>query len=316
MTHESHRSQGLNSDPIEALLRDERVGVLATIVGVEGPSYRPLGAVMAVFEDEQRVGSLSSGCIEKDIALHALAVLATGQPRCIRYGRGSPFIDIKLPCGGGLDILLVPRPDKESLRRLSSKRAARQPVALIIDTQSGEMTLGDAVETGLVGAAFTRFFAPEIRFLVFGKGPEAGTFAALVQSAGYPNLLLSPDDETLEHGKLAGCETRHLHSPGFPADLAVDARTAIVLFFHDHDWEPPILAAAVAHPAFYIGSQGSMMARDARMRDLAALGIDSDALARLRGPIGLLPSARDARTLAISVMAEVLAVANSGPARA
>lgn len=316
MTHESHRRQGLNSDPIEALLRDERAGVLATIVGVEGPSYRPLGAVMAVFEDEQRVGSLSSGCIEKDIALHALTVLATGQPRSIRYGRGSPFIDIKLPCGGGLDILLVPRPDKESLRRLSSKRAARQPVSLTIDTQSGEMTLGDAVDTGLVGVAFTRFFAPEIRFLVFGKGPEAGTFAALVQSAGYPNLLLSPDDETLEHGKQAGCETQHLHSPGFPADLAVDTRTAIVLFFHDHDWEPPILAAAVAHPAFYIGSQGSMMARDARMRDLSALGIDSGALARLRGPIGLLPSARDARTLAISVLAEVLSVANSGPARA
>ena len=83
-----------------------------------------------------------------------------------------------------------------------------------------------------------------------------------------------------------------------------------MLFFHDHDWEPPILAEAVSRPAFYIGAQGSMMARETRMRELAALGLEDAALARLRGPIGLLPSARDPRTLAISVLAEVLDVAN------
>ena len=53
------------------------------------------------------------------------------------------------------------------------------------------------------------------------------------------------------------------------------------------------------------------MARDARNLELEALGIDPAALRRLRGPIGLLHSARDARTLAISVLAEVLSVAGA-----
>lgn len=306
-----HLAQGLNADPIDALLLADRDAVLAVIVGVEGPSYRPLGAVMTVFADTQRVGTLSSGCIEKDIALHALQALESGRPRTIRYGRGSPFIDIKLPCGGGLDILLLPRPDREVLGQLADRRTARTPVTLAIDPVSGALALAEQGETGRAGALFNIRFLQEIRFLVFGKGPEAATFAALVQSAGYPNILLSPDPETLDHGAQLGCETRHLHRPGFPADLRVDARTAVVLFFHDHDWEPPILAAALAHPAFYIGAQGSKLARDVRTRELTEMGIDDAATARLRGPIGLLPSVRDARTLAISVLAEVLAVAAS-----
>lgn len=312
--HETHPSRGLNSDPIEAMLADERECVLATIVGVDGSAYRPLGAVMTVFDDGRRVGSLSSGCIEKDIARHAAEALVTGRPHNIRYGRGSPFMDITLPCGGGLDILLLPRPDKKVLGSLANRRAARLPVTLAIDTESGALEIGNVAKTGALGTVFSIHFLPEIRFLIFGKGPEAATFAALVQSAGYPNLLLSPDEETLEHGAQAGCETQHLRKPAFPADIAVDARTAVVLFFHDHDWEPPILAATVSHPAFYIGAQGSMMARDTRMRELATMVADGGALARLRGPIGLLPSARDPRTLAISVLAEVLAVANTGAA--
>lgn len=305
-------TQGLYSDPIDALLLNDSDSVLAVIVGVEGPSYRPLGAVMTVFDDKRRVGTLSSGCIEKDIALLALETLLAGRPRKLRYGRGSPFMDIKLPCGGGLDVLLVPRPDRKVLRRLQERRTARLPVTLSINLQSGALTLADTGETGTVGSVFNIRFLPEIRFLVFGKGPEAGTFSALIQSAGYPNILLSPDLETLEHGVSMGCETHHLQTPAFPAGLAVDPRTAIVLFFHDHDWEPPILATAVLRPAFYIGAQGSVMARNARMRELEAMGIDGDSLARLRGPIGLLPSVRDARTLAISVLAEVLAVAKDG----
>lgn len=302
---------GLNVDPIDAILSRKEDAVLAVITGVEGPSYRPVGATMAVFDDRQRVGTLSSGCIENDIALHALEALEKGRPVAVRYGRGSPYIDIRLPCGGGLDILLLPRPDRTTLGRLAERRRQRIPCTLRIGRDDGALSLDETGETGWDGAVFRLRLVPDIRFLVFGKGPEAGTFAALVQSAGYPNLLLSPDEETLDHAAAAGCATRHLTAKLFPADLAVDPRTAIVLFFHDHDWEPPILADALPGPAFYIGAQGSRMARDARNRELESLGVGPAALERLRGPIGLLHSARDARTLAISVLAEVLSVAGA-----
>ncbi len=296
-------------DPILSLLSAPDGAVLTVIAGVEGPSYRPVGAMMTVLSREDRAGTLSSGCVESDISLHAMRVAASGKPELVRYGRGSPFVDIQLPCGGGLDILLLPNPDRAVLRDVADRRAARRACTLEIDVNTGAMSLADAGATGLQGGVFRVRFEPDIRFLVFGKGPEAATFASLVQSAGYPNLLLSPDDETLEDASGAGCETRHLTGQKFPADVAVDEWTAVVLFFHDHDWEPPILEHALDTPAFYIGSQGSHRARDLRVAELRAMGVSEDAIARMRGPIGLIPSARDAGTLTVSVLAEVLAAA-------
>jgi xanthine dehydrogenase accessory factor len=92
----------------------------------------------------------------------------------------------------------------------------------------------------------------------------------------------------------------------FPADLSPDERTAIVLFFHDHEWEPSLLFDALKTNAFYIGAQGSQRARDSRNRKLLELGVSEDDLRRLHGPVGLIPSARDPGTLSVSVLAEVL----------
>lgn len=301
-------------DPIEAILEAPDPAVLAVIAKIEGPSYRPLGAMMAILPGEQPskpnwVGSLSSGCVESDIALHAVETLKKGAPRRVRYGRGSPFIDIQLPCGGGLEIALVPDPDRSVLQKIADNRKARIPCALHIELRSGTMRVGASASTRREADDLTILFEPGVRFLVFGKGPEANTFAALVQSAGYTNMLYSPDAETLQHGQAAGCPTSHLVKPAFPDNLAVDDRTAIVLFFHDHDWEPPLLAGALRSDAFYIGAQGSRRARDTRMAALEALGVSKAARARLHGPVGLIPSARDPGTLAVSVLAEILASA-------
>lgn len=303
---------GPNRAPLAALANASGDGVLAVITRTEGPSYRPVGAVMAFLPDDMRIGTLSSGCIESDLALHAAETLQTGAPKTVLYGRGSPYIDIQLPCGGGLEILLVPRPDRNVLETLIETLDGRRPATLVIDRQAG----GIAAHADAAASEADRFavtFEPELQFFIFGKGPEASTFAGLVQSAGYPNLLLSPDEETLEAGRAAGCTTRHLVSKCVPADVVPDGWSSVVLFFHDHDWEPPILERALETDAFYIGAQGSQRARDARMAELEAMSVSAEARDRLHGPIGLVPSARDARTLAVSVLAEVLAVAKAAP---
>ena len=294
------------TDPINAILSHGPGAVLVVIAGVEGPSYRPVGATMAVLDCNTRVGTLSSGCIEADISLLAVTAQA---PQMIRYGHGSPFGDIELPCGGGLDILLLPDPDLDVLADVLANTRARQVCTLAINIETGAMQLTTTGATGRQGATLFVHFDPPVQFMVFGKGPEASTFAALVQSVDYPNILLSPDAETLANAQQAGCLTQHLVLPAFPEDVSVDAHTAIVLFFHDHEWEPPILASAVETLAFYVGAQGSLRARDARMAELVALGVPESKRAAVYGPMGLIPSARDAKTLAVSVLAEVLRVA-------
>ena len=293
-------------DPVQAILDSPDDAVLAIITAVDGPSYRPVGACMAFLGDGRRVGSLSSGCIESDLAIHARKTLDGASPIVIRYGRGSPFHDLELPCGGGLEILLIPHPDHNVLTSLQAQRKARCPVTLWLDRRTGSLTVKPLLDSQPDNATDRVDFQPDPRFLVFGKGPEATAFSLLVHSAAFDSLVLSTDEETLAQVSAAGCPVRHLRKPELPADVRIDQWSAVVLFFHDHDLEPEILAAALASPAFYVGAQGSRRARDARHRILRTMDVPDSQLARLRGPIGLIASARDPRTLAVSVLAEIL----------
>lgn len=284
----------LLADPLQALVPG---AVLAILTGVEGPHYRRPGTVMAFLPDGARVGQITSGCIEGDLAIHAAEASADGRSRRLRYGEGSPFVDLRLPCGGGIDITLVPLADVSAVQQALALRAARRPSRLLIDPDRATVTLTDAE----VPHGITLPLRPPLRIEVAGSGVEAATFAALAHAAGYPVRLLSPDESTRASARMRGVEAQP------PGALATDEWTAVVLFFHDHEIEPPIIAEALAGPAFYIGAQGSLRAQNARRAALAELGVSEEEMARLRGPIGVIRSARDPKVLALSVLAEIVA---------
>lgn len=246
-----------------------RGGVLAMITGIDGAFYRPLGAVMVFPDGAEPVGQLSSGCIEGDLAIHAEAVRRENRSRSLRYGRGSPFLDIRLPCGSGIDVTLVPVEAGAFDATLLAIAARRHAVLAL---------------PGLPSLAIR----PDPKMAVFGTGPEAETFAELARAAGYPV-------ERLEH----------------PETARIDAETAVVLFFHDHEREPDILEMALRSPAFWIGAQGSRTAQTRRLDLLRDEGWDAEALSRLRGPIGLIKGTRDPRVLAVSVLAEIVEAATA-----
>ncbi|WP_404801242.1 XdhC family protein [Aminobacter niigataensis] len=307
----SRRSDGGHHtayDVLSAVLHADEPAALAVITGIEGSAYRRPGTMMALFASGRRVGTLSSGCIEGDLALQAQEVLAEGRPRAIRYGVGSPYMDIQLPCGGGLDITLIPRPTTSILVEIESFYARREPCSLLLEA-GGDLTVVPLGPTGWTKCGYRVALIPDVRFVIFGIGPEAAFFAQVVNSLNYPHLLLSPEEETIRVASAAGCATASLCRGVLPPHLEIDARTAVVLFFHDHSLEPPILTRALASPAFYIGAQGSRKARDRRLETMRRGGALEDNLSRLRGPVGLVPSVREPRVLAVSIFAEILALA-------
>ena len=292
---------GESDFPMDAALSSDPVA-LAVITDVDGPSYRPVGATMVVNGAGRSWGHLSSGCVDKDVILHAQASLATGRGRTLRYGRGSAFIDMQLPCGGGLDIMLFPHPDRRLLAAAQRQLLSRMPATLGLSADGQILPASDA------GTWILRI-VPKLRFIVFGNGLEARCFADLALSIGCPVELFSSDSETLA-GLSCG---RMLAGSAWPKGVEADAHSAILLFFHDHDREPALLESALASKAFYIGAQGSRRAHQARCAALLSRGVAPDSIARLASPFGLIPSARDPRTLAISVMAHVLDRAGHEP---
>lgn len=247
---------------------------LATIVGIEGSFSRRLGSQLAVRPDGATVGSLSDGCLEAQIAADMAAI---GDAKVIRYGQGSATIDFRLPCGGGLDILLQPHPDRMACRQAVRKLAAREKASLDLPSPSSK---------------FTRTYLPSLRLVAFGEGPELEMFGTLARTMGLEIDTRSKHDLSL--GKAAKqCE--------------IDAWTAVVLLFHDHEWEIPLLEQALASEAFYIGAQGGERAVIARSLALTAAGIPEETSARITSPLGTIPACKSPRALALSAISEVVA---------
>jgi xanthine dehydrogenase accessory factor len=92
------------------------------------------------------------------------------------------------------------------------------------------------------------------------------------------------------------------------AILQADRRTAIVTLTHDPKLDDPALDYAVRSEAFYVGALGSRKTHAARLERMRARGIPQEALDRIRGPVGLAIGASTAPEIALSILAEIIAV--------
>ncbi len=303
------REYASNRVPIRALCNAS--GTLAIITQTQGTSYRNVGTMMAFMAKGRRIGSLSSGCIEDDIAEHAAKALATGRATPLRYGLGSPFFDLKLPCGGGLSILLIPNPDRAVLARILALGDARQTAALSVGLYDGSLGLDrDPAPDRLIV-----LLKSELRFWVYGHGVEAIAFAKMTQATGYDVTLFGQESLQSDLSRIGPLNAQTVPSFRSYTCPRPDARTAITLFFHDHENEARLLAQFLPSEAFFIGAQGSLAARTLLLKDLNAMGVAPEHIARLSPGFGLIPSCRDPRTLAVSVMAHVLSVADQAHTR-
>lgn len=293
---------------VEAARAGQR-GLLATITGLTGTGARAVGTHMAVLDDGRSMGSFSSGCVETAIVAEGLDVLRDGRARTVRFGQGSPYIDIRLPCGGGMDVLFLPDPATEALEQALAYLDARRPLTLTLDPAGPVAVSCDAQQAGACwrGGLFTVGHAPPLRLVLLGHGAEMLATLQLARSFGAAVELYSPDDQVVHAGLAEGVRSLRLVSATSPVELQGDTWTAFLFLFHDHDWEPPLIAKALATPSFWVGAMGSPRTQEARRAALAAQGVGEDAAARVRGPVGLIPSSRDPATLALSALAEIVA---------
>lgn len=288
----------------------ERVA-LVTVTDVTGSSVRNPGAQMAVSENGAYAGTLSGGCIERAVIAEAQAAIAARAPHRIAYGAGSPIIDIRLPCGGRVDLLFSPLEGSEGIvDEVLAAHAARGAVSLRLPTSGGsDARIGEDCATAWDdgGATFAVRLPPPLRLVIAGHGGTVEALLALAAPIGATCEVLTPDpDLAARVMQLGTSPVRVLETPRDTASIAGDAWTAFTFFFHDHDWEGELLAHALAQPGFYIGAMGSRKTHADRLDGLKARGLSDAQTARITAPIGLIPSSRDPETLALSALAQVV----------
>lgn len=302
-----NRSAGLaeaaHKTPSQAFMTDDSVAVLrfavealtsgmeaalVTLVAIEGGAARPLGAQMAVREDGLYCGFVSGGCVESAVAFEAMAVIASGQDRKVRYGKGSPWFDIVLPCGGGIDLCIHKLRSVRPLLAVLNSLAQRRPAGLRYCPRTQMLhALEGAPCTGWDNEGFATGYRPRVQIVLHGRSVEAQATATLARAAGF--------------------DVHPFDGPVGSTVATIDADTAVILLWHDLHRELPVLQATLAGNPFYIGALGSQRTHARRVEKLLELGWQQADIDRIKAPIGIFPKARDAQSLALSVLADVAA---------
>src|SRR5207244_2214622 len=106
----AHARLRLVGEAFEAVRRWREGGqavALATVVATRRSAPRPLGSKLAISEAGELAGSVSGGCVESDVAIHAREVIDTGRPKLVSYGIADEDAwEVGLPCGGEIDVFL------------------------------------------------------------------------------------------------------------------------------------------------------------------------------------------------------------------
>ena len=292
---------------------------LVTLIGVEGGAPRQVGAQMAVAEDGSYAGYLSGGCLEQAVVLEAQAVIQSGQNKIVRYGKGSPYFDVKLPCGSGLDLYFDQNISLGCVADIVAFRARREPCVLETVLATGVSTVrhcdegSDTAQSLWQDGALQRVYPSSVRLVLLGNGPGLVGLAVLAVATGIELRISTSDDATRAELDASG-----LSQNLFPAAAPqagglerLDAATAAVLFFHAHDQEPDLLGALLRSKSFYIGAIGNHAVHRERLAILASRGFPLSDLERIRAPVGSIPGAKSKATLAIGVLAELMAEAKA-----
>lgn len=287
-----------------------RTAVLATLYAVDGGAPRGVGAQMAFDETGPLAGFLSGGCVEADVALHAQAVLADGESRRLTYGDGGP-VDIALPCGSRIDVLLEPiRPDDPALAALLAAAADRRLARWRSDGRQRTCTSPDAPDPG-APALVDLVMPPPLRAIVVGADPAALATARLLQEAGVETRLVRPKGPAAAP-PFPVADYRRDAADAVIAQLRPDPWTAVCVMTHDTAVEQAAVAAALRTDAGYVGVLGSRRRGPERVVRLRAEGFDDPDLARLHAPIGLPIGGKAPWHIAIAVAAEVVQTLTAG----
>jgi xanthine dehydrogenase accessory factor len=291
--------------PLAGVQQAGQACVIATLVDIAGSAPRDPGAQMLVTQDEYW-GFLSGGCIEADVARHGREAMAEGAPRLLRYGEGSPWIDIKLACGSGITVLVEPLvAGNPALAALLACHNARRPALWSSDGRARNAAPCDnAPAFTWDGTHYAKLFEPAPRLVLIGEDGAALAAANIAMQAGMEVVLIAPGGPDTPP-PLPGLAYHRSAPAEALAAIGIDQWTAVAVLSHDREDDERGLATALVSEACYVGAIGARARLDARLAKLRGHGVSEAQIARLHAPIGLQGFGKAPPDIALSLVAEV-----------
>src|SRR2546423_454616 len=265
---------------------------LGTIVKTWGSAPRPIGAMVAIRDDGQIVGSVSGGCVEDDLVEKVKEKFAAAKkPELVTYGvTNEQATRWGLPCGGTLQLVLEPVTDKSGLSDLLAKIQSQQLVKRRLEMDSGRATLEpgrwqDVLEFD--GRVLSAVHGPRWRLVLIGAGQLTRYLAEMARMLDYHVVVIDPREEYAASWDLPSVPINRGMPDDVVRELQLDGHSALVALTHDPKLDDLALMEALKSAAFYVGAIGSKKNNDARRERPKEFDVSADEIAPPRGPVGL-----------------------------
>jgi len=320
---------------------------LATVIQTWGSSPRRAGAKMAITPDGKITGSVSGGCVEGAVFEEGVAALKSNHPKLLHFGVADETAwEVGLACGGSIEVFVKPL-DVELFKSLRSVLAEEDTAVLVtvvrgpaellgrelllkddgsvtgfISDELNEQALNLAKETLSQGESrramlnedievFMEAILPPPTLIAVGGVHITIALMALAKTLGYRTVVVDPRSAFGSEERFPNVDQL---IPLWPQEafqqIPLTRSTAVAMLTHDPKLDDPALKIALPSSAFYIGALGSKTTQAKRRKRLLDEGITEEQMNRLHGPIGLEIGAGTPEEIAMSIMAEIVAVRN------
>jgi xanthine dehydrogenase accessory factor len=329
------------------LLEERKAGrpaALATLVRTRGSSYRRAGARALVKADGTLVGGISGGCLEQDVALRASQALEQGKPLLAFYDTGADddrLFGLNIGCGGQLEVLVEPLEGRltelvEMLAELEKDRRRATLVTMLSPEENlgQRLLVGEAGETllsttgdknldsVLLGVAkgtereagldlVVEKLAPPPALLLFGSGFDVEPLVLFGRALGFEVVVVDVRDSEAALSRFPTAD-RRVAAGGAKAAIEklgglLDRHAAALVMNHHYDNDRDLVRELLATPVGYLGLLGPQ-SRGRRL--LAEMREENPSLEteRVFSPVGLDLGADTPEKVALSILAEILAV--------
>jgi xanthine dehydrogenase accessory factor len=287
---------------------------LVTVIETWGSAPRPPGALLAMRGDGLVVGSVSGGCVEDDLIDRVRHGERVGRPSLVAYGvTREEAARFGLPCGGNLRLVQEPLADTGWIDTVLERTARHELVARRLDLETGAVTIEPAQRGEIFsfdGRALRALFGPRWRLLIIGAGQLSRAVAQMALALDFEVVCCDPREEYHLTWDIANTSFSKAMPDDLVTELQLDPHSAVIAVTHDPKLDDMALLEALKSPAFYVGALGSRGNTAKRKERLALFDLSPAEIDRLHGPVGLDLGSKTPAEIAVSIVAEIVAVKN------
>lgn len=298
--------------------------VLATIVYVEGSSYRKEGTQMLIDENQNITGALSGGCVEQEVIRQSFSVFSSSCSKVFKYdGR------YRLGCEGSIYILIeLFLPDNKLIDLIEHAIYERHPFSLscsFLKDEISKPSFGTSFEFKDITIynsnykedsntlIFKQKIQPLNRLCIFGIEHDSEKLSQIASFLGWEVIVIGSEYSTVNSSDFPFAK---LVLTVKPEDLDHDLfckNTAVVVMSHNYSKDLRFLLTIIASKVRYIGLLGPVHRREKLLNAIldTDLLIDDMVFDKIHGPVGLPIGSQTPEEIALSIMAEIISVFKS-----